>query len=133
VELGEAGRHHVGQMQVAGAALGCLVHPAAVALDPFAVARGHLVLQQVHQNIPASTGTGKRQLHLGARLVHEQRRRGPLAAHALSVHRHDALAGARLDADGIERRVGAVLPAVARGDVHDLGCAGLRVDPQIGS
>ena len=45
VELGEAGRHHVRQVQVADASLRLRMHPGAVALHPFAVARRHFVGQ----------------------------------------------------------------------------------------
>ena len=48
MELGEPRRHHVGQVQVANATARLLVHPRAVALDPFTVARGNLVRQRLH-------------------------------------------------------------------------------------
>ena len=56
VELGEAGRHHVGQVQVADAAAAVVVHPGAVALDPLAVARRRLVGQQRHQHVARGAG-----------------------------------------------------------------------------
>ena len=69
MELGEARRHHVGQVQVADAALRLLVHPAAVALHPVAVTRRHFVFQQRDEG---AAFVFKCELDLGAGLMHEQ-------------------------------------------------------------
>ena len=83
VELGEAVGHHVGQVQVADAPGGLLVHPGAVVFDPFAVARRHLVGQRRHQHLAlvAPVAARQRQLHLAAGLVHQQRLRRARARH----------------------------------------------------
>ncbi len=127
VELGEAGGHHVGQMEVADAAVRLLVHPARGCARPI---RGSARAPRRRASSPARCASrtmgaarGERQLDLGRGLMHQQRLRRAFARRALAVDRDDALADLRLDADRIQRRIGAGVPRVAGDDARDLVAA----------
>ena len=120
VELGVAGRHHVGQVEVADAPAAALVDPGAPRLDPLAVARRRLVGDGGDEHAARAGRTGQRQLDLLARLMHQQHARRHRARHRLAADGDDALADLGFDARRAQRRVGAGVPGVAFDQAHDL-------------
>ena len=114
MELREARGLHVGHVEVADASVRLRVHPLAIELDPLAIARWHFVGHAWSRRpCGGRFAPSTRELDLCVRLMHEQSLRRHRARQRLPVHRHDALAHPCLDADRVERRIGARVPWIA--------------------
>ncbi len=134
MELGIAVRAHIGDVDIADAPLGGLVHPLAVGLDPLAIARRALAAQCLDRQHTrrAAIGWGDRQQHLGRGLVDQQLLRRKRAPDAPPADRQQPIAGLDVHAGASQRRAGLLIPDIALDDPPDSVAIGLAVVVQVG-
>jgi hypothetical protein len=133
VELGEAGRLHVGNVEVADAAARALVHPRAVLLDPLAVVDRHVVGERRDDDVAPPLAGFAASLARASCTFWPARWTSKASGGSVFASGWPSTATMRsptfgLDADRVERRIGARIPRVAARDLGDLPAAA-RVVP----
>ena len=121
VELGEPPRSHVGDVDVADAAAGAVVHQRAVRLHPCAVAQHAFVAQRAYQHAArrAAGAPHDGEHDVAPGLVHEQCARPGLGGYRVSADPDDEIAFLHVDAGLRKRRVGVAVPRVSAQNALD--------------
>ena len=121
VELGIAARAHVGDVQVAAAAIGFFVDEAAIVLDPVPVAQAPFGFERFDGECPRLVVVGRAhgQSNFSIGPVHQQFLRRTQAADRLVVDAHNQVAGAQVDARARQRRRVFRVPRIALDDAHN--------------